>query len=116
MNKRGEEEGIDNERPLMFGLYPMIRVENAGLGLLDGAEPGIVTAMRYLFNSKKIPQRFEWNGNEWQKRVNPNCPVAVGQTVYGLASAIVRTKLGDAYEYLSVHWPEGKLDNLFIKM
>jgi hypothetical protein len=113
MNTRGEEEGVDNERPLMFGLCPMIRVTGCQLNLSDRTRPesGVVSAIQKLFDDDKIPQRFEWNDDKWQKRDDPARPES-GKTAYRLMSAIIRTKWDGADEYLYVHWPYNKPNQL----
>jgi hypothetical protein len=67
-----------------------------------------------LFKNDKIPQRFEWNDEKWQKRDSTDRP-GYDETAYRLASAIIRTKWDGADEYLSVHWPKDEPDNPFVR-
>jgi hypothetical protein len=120
MNERKEEGDIDNKRPLMFEYSPMIRVKNGRLGQYVAGDQNAlqdevghvaesaIEAMKKMFNKGRILQRFEWNGNGWQAYSDKQPVGVVRRTVYGLMSAIIRTKLGGAYEYLYVHWPYNK--------
>jgi hypothetical protein len=115
MNER-KEGGTDTKLPLMFGEYPVIKVENGALGpYIAGPSPAsaITTSMLGLFRDGKILQQFEWNVDRWRKRGNTDCPKA-GEIVYRLASAIIHTNWDGADEYLSVHWPNNS-NNPFVR-
>jgi hypothetical protein len=115
----GVKDG-EQTRPFRIGQHPMIGAALSPYGLIRGNKPTMSPAMspveaaRYtVVNALRgTCKKFVWMSGFWYAFTLP-----APEDVYELRLAVIRTKFGDTYEYLTVHWPEPitKLDKLFIK-